>query len=99
MSPRPGFTTDEEADEMAAGWQCSGQRDRPSGLRKSYGRMQAARSVDLTVARGETVALLGPNGAGNSTTLDMIMGLIRPDSGTVTLFGMPPKETEFGQDP
>ena len=42
-------------------------------------------SVDLTVARGETLALLGPNGAGKSTVLGMLAGLIRPDSGRATL--------------
>jgi ABC-2 type transport system ATP-binding protein len=61
-----------------------------SRLSKSYGRVQAVRSVDLTIAPGETVALLGPNGAGKSTTIDMILGLLRPDSGSVSVFGMPP---------
>ncbi|MEV8214848.1 ABC transporter ATP-binding protein [Leifsonia sp. NPDC077715] len=42
-------------------------------------------SVDLTVARGETIALLGPNGAGKSTVLGMLAGLVRPDSGRATL--------------
>jgi ABC-2 type transport system ATP-binding protein len=59
-------------------------------LSKSYGRVQAVRSVDLTIAPGETVALLGPNGAGKSTTIDMILGLLRPDSGSISVFGMPP---------
>jgi ABC-2 type transport system ATP-binding protein len=61
-----------------------------SRLSKSYGRVQAVRSVDLTIAPGETVALLGPNGAGKTTTIDMILGLLRPDSGSVSVFGMPP---------
>ena len=60
-----------------------------SRLSKSYGQVQAVRSVDLTIAPGETVALLGPNGAGKSTTIDMILGLLRPDSGSVSVFGMP----------
>ena len=50
------------------------------------------RSLDLTIAPGETVALLGPNGAGKTTTIDMVLGLTRPDSGTVELFGMSPGE-------
>jgi len=45
------------------------------------------RSVDLAIAPGEAVALLGPNGAGKSTTIDMVLGLTRPDSGSVSLFG------------
>jgi len=61
-----------------------------SHLSKSYGTVRAVRDVDLMIAPGETVALLGPNGAGKSTTIDMILGLSRPDSGSVSLFGMSP---------
>jgi ABC-2 type transport system ATP-binding protein len=63
-----------------------------SNLSKSYGDVQAVRSIDLTIAPGETVALLGPNGAGKTTTIDMVLGLTRPDAGTVSLFGMSPGE-------
>jgi ABC-2 type transport system ATP-binding protein len=63
-----------------------------SRLSKSYGEVRAVRSVDLTIAPGETVALLGPNGAGKSTTIDMVLGLTRPDSGSVSLFGMSPAQ-------
>ena len=59
---------------------------------KSYGDVHAVRSIDLTIAPGETVALLGPNGAGKSTTIDIVLGLARPDSGSVSLFGMPPAD-------
>jgi ABC-2 type transport system ATP-binding protein len=48
--------------------------------------------VDISIDAGETVALLGPNGAGKSTTIDMLLGLLRPDSGTVSVFGMTPDE-------
>jgi ABC-2 type transport system ATP-binding protein len=62
---------------------------------KSYRGQQrpihAVRGVDLSVAAGETVALLGPNGAGKSTTIDMLLGLSKPDSGTVSVFGRPPR--------
>jgi ABC-2 type transport system ATP-binding protein len=61
-----------------------------SGLAKSYGAVRAVRGVDLMIAPGETVALLGPNGAGKTTTIDMMLGLIRPDEGTVSIFGAPP---------
>jgi ABC-2 type transport system ATP-binding protein len=60
------------------------------GLTKSYGPVQAVRSIDLAIAPGETVALLGPNGAGKSTTIDMILGLTQPDRGTVSIFGASP---------
>ncbi|HEV2241317.1 MAG TPA: ABC transporter ATP-binding protein [Streptosporangiaceae bacterium] len=61
-----------------------------SRLSKSYGQVRAVRSIDLTVAPGETVALLGPNGAGKTTMIDMMLGLARPDAGTVSVFGRPP---------
>ena len=63
-----------------------------SRLSKSYGNVQAVRSVDLAIAPGETVAILGPNGAGKTTTIEMVLGLTRPDSGTVTLFGKSPAQ-------
>ena len=59
---------------------------------KSYGTVQAVRGVDLSIAPGETVALLGPNGAGKSTTIDMMLGLTRPDRGHVELFGRSPSD-------
>lgn len=72
----------------------SGVRDgaavRLSGLHKSFGRVQAVRGVDLTIAPGEVVAFLGPNGAGKSTTIDMLLGLTRPDRGSVAVFGSDP---------
>lgn len=63
-----------------------------AGVVKSYGPVQAVRGVDLLVAPGETVAVLGPNGAGKSTTIDMLLGLSRPDVGTVSIFGSSPAE-------
>ena len=61
------------------------------GLAKSFGAVRAVRGIDFTVGRGETVALLGPNGAGKSTTIDMLLGLLDPDGGSVSVFGMPPR--------
>ena len=63
-----------------------------SRLTKSYGAVRAVRSVDLRIAAGETVALLGPNGAGKSTTINMVLGLTRPDSGQVSVFGRTPAQ-------
>jgi ABC-2 type transport system ATP-binding protein len=67
-----------------------------AGLTKTFkspdGPVHAVRGVDISIAPGETVALLGPNGAGKSTTIDMLLGLLRPDAGTVRLFGRPPEQ-------
>ena len=63
---------------------------RLTGLHKTFGSVRAVRGVDLLIAPGEVVAVLGPNGAGKSTTIDMLLGLTRPDSGTVRLFGADP---------
>jgi len=54
--------------------------------------VRAVRGIDVEVHEGETVALLGPNGAGKSTTVDMLLGLQRPDAGTVAVFGGPPEQ-------
>ena len=66
------------------------------GLTKTYrtsgGPIEAVRGIDLDIAAGETLALLGPNGAGKSTTIDMLLGLSRPDAGTVTVFGGTPEQ-------
>jgi ABC-2 type transport system ATP-binding protein len=48
--------------------------------------------VDIEIAPDETVALLGPNGAGKPTTIDMLLGLSEPDSGTVSVLGAAPSE-------
>ncbi|MBM7368282.1 ABC transporter ATP-binding protein [Gordonia hydrophobica] len=53
--------------------------------------VQAVAGLNLQVEPGEVVAFLGPNGAGKTTTIDMILGLTSPDSGSATVFGMPPR--------
>jgi len=58
--------------------------------------VHAVRGIDVSIDRGETVALLGPNGAGKSTTIDMVLGLISPDAGTVSLLGEPPRDAVAG---
>jgi ABC-2 type transport system ATP-binding protein len=69
---------------------------RLSGLAKTFrgpgGPIHAVRGIDFSIAAGETVALLGPNGAGKSTTIDMLLGLAKPDGGTVSVFGHPPRD-------
>jgi len=58
------------------------------GLRKSFRDVQAVRGLDLRVVRGEVFGLLGPNGAGKTTTLEMLEGLVLPDSGQIRVLGM-----------
>ncbi|MEN5075041.1 ABC transporter ATP-binding protein [Isoptericola cucumis] len=66
------------------------------GLRKEYasagGPVRAVDGLDLEVARGEVVAVLGPNGAGKTSTIDMVLGLSAPTSGTVQVFGADPAD-------
>ena len=54
--------------------------------------VRAVRGINLTINRGETLALLGPNGAGKTTTIDMMLGLVQPDAGSVSLFGASPRD-------
>ena len=65
------------------------------GLVKTFhaprGPVRAVRGIDVEIGVGETLALLGPNGAGKSTTIDMLLGLQRPDRGEVALFGASPE--------
>ena len=57
-------------------------------LAKRYGAVEAVRGVSFDVAGGEIFGLLGPNGAGKTTTLECLLGLRRPDAGTITIGGI-----------
>jgi len=57
-------------------------------LEKSYRGRKIVRGISLQVKHGEVVGLLGPNGAGKTTTFYMVVGLVRPDQGSVLLDGM-----------
>src|SRR5690349_15436945 len=54
---------------------------------KRYGDLLAVDAISLQVAQGEVYGVLGPNGAGKTTFLRMLFGLIRPDAGTIRIFG------------
>ncbi|GHA82969.1 ABC transporter ATP-binding protein [Cognatilysobacter bugurensis] len=58
---------------------------------KTYGPLTALDGVDLDVRRGEVLALLGANGAGKSTAIGLLLGLLEPDRGAATLFGLRPQ--------
>ena len=60
------------------------------GVTKSFGHKPVLRGVDLAVPRGQTFAFLGRNGQGKTTTIRTLLGLIRPDAGTVRVLGLDP---------
>jgi ABC-2 type transport system ATP-binding protein len=61
------------------------------GLTKRFGAVTAVDGLDLTIEPGEIVAFLGPNGAGKTSTIDLVLGLSRPDAGTVGVYGRAPR--------
>ncbi|HWE88118.1 MAG TPA: ABC transporter ATP-binding protein [Pseudonocardiaceae bacterium] len=63
-----------------------------SGLGKRYGRTWALRDCSLHVPAGRIAALVGPNGAGKTTLLQLAVGLLRPDAGSVRVFGEDPRD-------
>jgi len=71
----------------AAGLVAPTHRLEAQGLRKAYGSRAVVDGVRLSVESGEVVGLLGPNGAGKTTSFYMIVGLVRPDGGAITIEG------------
>src|SRR4051812_29526816 len=67
-------------------------------LRKSYGQMEALRGLDLQVPPGSIYGFLGRNGAGKTTTIKVLLGMARPTSGTVRVFGQPVADPESAVD-
>jgi len=59
---------------------------------KRYGDVEAVRDVSFQIDAGEIVAMLGPNGAGKTTSINLMLGLRNPTSGTARLFGLDPKD-------
>ena len=80
---RPAASSDRSAISLAV---------HIDGVSRSYGTVRAVDDVSLSVGRGQTVALLGPNGAGKTTTITLLLGLARPDRGTVAVLGMSPED-------
>ena len=58
-----------------------------TGLKKSFGELEAVKGIDFYVEKGSFFAFLGPNGAGKSTTIDMIGTLLQPNGGEVVIDG------------
>ncbi len=65
------------------------------GLRKSYGKLEAVRGIDLTVETGEVFAFLGPNGAGKTTTVEILEGYRERDAGEVVVLGTDPSQPDL----
>jgi ABC-2 type transport system ATP-binding protein len=61
-------------------------------VKKNYGMVEALRGLDLTIGPGELVALLGANGAGKTTAVRTLLGLSKPTSGEVRVFGGDPRD-------
>ena len=59
-------------------------------IRKNYGRIEALRGLSLTVDEGEIFGLLGANGAGKTTLIKVLIGVIRPHTGTASVLGFDP---------
>ncbi|MEH6718427.1 MAG: ABC transporter ATP-binding protein [Aurantimonas endophytica] len=68
---------------------------RITSVSKSYGKVSAVADISCSFHEGETIALVGHNGAGKTTLIKLMLGLIRPDSGTVTVLGEDPAAGEF----
>ena len=56
-------------------------------IKKSYGSLQAVKGINLKINKGDFFGLLGPNGAGKSTMINMLAGLVKPTSGTISVMG------------
>ena len=87
--PRPRARTAEQGPAPGrASRRCPPVPDWPrTGVGKTYKKRPVVRNVSISVRRGEAVGLLGPNGAGKTTTFYMIVGLVKPDTGSISMEG------------
>ncbi len=63
-------------------------------LKKFFGNVKAVNGISFDVKKGEVFGLLGPNGAGKTTTLKMLLGLLEPNEGNITIMGLNPETNE-----
>lgn len=67
---------------------------RINGLKKFFGEVKAVNGISFDVRRGEVFGLLGPNGAGKTTTIKLLLGLLEPNEGEMSVFGLNPERNE-----
>lgn len=72
----------------------TGQRIEITGLTKRFGAVRAVNNLSFHAEPGRVTGFLGPNGSGKTTTLMMLLGLVRPDAGTATIGGVPYAEID-----
>lgn len=58
----------------------------------SYGRIPVVKNINLSIGKGEFLGIVGPNAGGKSTLLKLILGLLQPDKGKITVNGLPPQQ-------
>lgn len=87
----------EKASRTGQGKVMNGPVLKLENVSKSFGGKTAVDNVSFAVEPGEIVGFLGPNGAGKTTSLRMALGYVKPDRGSVSLFGDAPGEPAFGR--
>ncbi|MBY8985882.1 MAG: ABC transporter ATP-binding protein [Candidatus Lokiarchaeota archaeon] len=65
-----------------------------SGLKKFFGDVKAVNGISFDINKGEVFGLLGPNGAGKTTTIKLLLGLLEPNEGEMSVFGLNPERNE-----
>ena len=83
-----------QAEKGVSVQESKGSVARLHGVSKNYGETRALDRVDLDIAPGRLTAVLGPNGAGKSTAISLLLGLLEPDEGSVTIFDGSPLAVE-----
>ncbi len=64
------------------------------GLKKFFGEVKAVNGISFDINKGEIFGLLGPNGAGKTTTIKLLLGLLEPNEGEMSVFGLNPERNE-----